>query len=104
MCWPYIISSLGKTKLNPYIFLFFSELYLGIIVHQLRHRLMEAIITKLFYMYPSPAKKGQSMTTQMVQVATHYMKARGIIVENERVMKGTTIQLREINQATLRRW
>lgn len=65
---------------------------------------MEALFIQLCQKYPQPVKRDGRTVLRWTLIGQAYKKICDLVLNNHLVMQKTTIQLVEINQATLTKW
>ncbi|XP_073689357.1 uncharacterized protein [Garra rufa] len=68
------------------------------------NRVVEAIFTKLCMLYPNAVRCEGVRVSRFTMVARAYKHIRECILTNAKVMSETTIQLPEVNAATVTQW
>ena len=68
------------------------------------NRVVEAIFIRLCALYPSAVRCDGRRVSRFTVVTRAYNNIKECIVSNAKVMSETTIQLPEINAATLTQW
>ncbi|XP_028298563.1 uncharacterized protein LOC114460884 isoform X2 [Gouania willdenowi] len=68
------------------------------------NRVVEAIFVKLFAIYPSTVRCEGKKLSRYTVVIRAYKNIRECVVTNARLMSETTIQLPEVNAATVSQW